>query len=90
MVTSKTAREKQTPSRFLIAPNRKESDAFVCDLTPEHVLAELAEIAFADPEAANAPPVKTADKLRALEMLYKHLGLGEKACDEGVIIVDEE
>ena len=41
----------------------------MCDLTPEHVLAELAEIAFADPEAANAPPVKTADKLRALEML---------------------
>ena len=60
----------------------------MCDLTPEHVLAELAEIAFADPAAEAAPPVKTADKLRALEMLYKHLG--EKACDEGVIIVDEE
>ncbi|MDY2695134.1 hypothetical protein [Gemmiger sp.] len=71
-------------------PTQKESDAFVCDLTPEHVLAELAEIAFADPAAEAAPPVKTADKLRALEMLYKHLGLGEKACDEGVIIVDEE
>ena len=54
----------------------------MCDLTPEHVLAELAEIAFADPEAANAPPVKTADKLRALEMLYKHLGLGDGAKDE--------
>ena len=62
----------------------------MCDLTPEHVLAELAEIAFADPAAEAAPPVKTADKLRALEMLYKHLSLGEKACDEGVIIVDEE
>ena len=50
----------------------------MCDLTPEHVLAELAEIAFADPAAEAAPPVKTADKLRALEMLYKHLGLYEE------------
>ena len=62
----------------------------MCDLTPEHVLAELAEIAFADPAAEAAPPVKTADKLRALEMLYKHLGLGEGAKAEGVVIVDSE
>ena len=62
----------------------------MCDLTPEHVLAELAEIAFADPEAANAPPVKTADKLRALEMLYKYLGLGDKGGGvDQVVIVDD-
>lgn len=35
------------------------------------------------------PPVKVADKLRALEMLYKHLGLGDGAREEGVVIVDE-
>lgn len=61
----------------------------MCDLTPEHVLAELAEIAFADPAAEAAPPVKTADKLRALEMLYKHLGLGDGGGEEGVVIVDD-
>lgn len=31
-----------------------------------------------------------ADKLRALEMLYKHLGLGDGAKTEGVVIVDSE
>ena len=35
-------------------------------------------------------PVKVADKLRALEMLYKHLGLGDGAKTEGVVIVDSE
>ena len=34
-------------------------------------------------------PEQVADKLRALEMLYKHLGLGDGAKDEGVVIVDE-
>ena len=34
--------------------------------------------------------VKVADKLRALEMLYKHLGLGDGAKTEGVVIVDSE
>ena len=60
-------------------------------VTEENVIAELAGIAFDDgcDDGCNLV-VKTADKLRALEMLYKHLGLGEKACDEGVIIVDEE
>ena len=39
----------------------------MCELTPEHVLAELAEIAFAVPGEEGGLPVKTADKLRALE-----------------------
>ena len=34
-------------------------------------------------------PVKAADKLRALELLYKHLGLGDGQTTEGVVIVDE-
>ena len=33
--------------------------------------------------------VKVADKLRALELLYKHLGLGDGQTDEGVTIIDE-
>ena len=53
-------------------------------------LDELAEIAFAVPGEEGGLPVKVADKLRALEMLYKHLGLGDGAKTEGVVIVDSE
>lgn len=60
------------------------------ELTPDHVLGELAAIAFADPGTEwSGQPIKVADKLRALEMLYKHLGLGDGQTTEGVIIVDE-
>lgn len=59
------------------------------EIKPEQVLDELAEIAFADPGGEGAPPVKVADKLRALEMLYRHLGLGEGGGDAGVVIVDD-
>ena len=56
----------------------------------ERVLAELAEIAFADLGAEPAPPVKVGDKLRALELIYKYLGLGDgAAAEEPVVIVDE-
>ena len=60
----------------------------MCEINEEHVLDELAEIAFAPGEEGGLP-VKVADKLRALEMLYKHLGLGDGAKDAGVVIVDE-
>ena len=51
---------------------------------------ELAEIAFADLGAEPAPPVKVGDKLRALELIYKYLGLGDgAAAEEPVMIVDE-
>ena len=60
------------------------------ELTPEHVLGELAAIAFADPSTERGgQAIKVADKLRALELLYKHLGLGDGPTAEGVIIVDE-
>lgn len=59
----------------------------VCELTPEHVLGELAAIAFAEPGAGNGA-VKVADKLRALEMLYRHLQ-GDSEGGEGVVIIDE-
>ncbi len=60
-------------------------------VTEENVIAELAGIAFDDGcnDGCNLV-VKTADKLRALEMLYKYLGLGEKSSAmEGVVIVDD-
>ena len=60
------------------------------ELTPEHVLGELAAIAFAEPGAERGgQTIKVADKLRALELLYKHLGLGDGQTTEGVVIVDE-
>lgn len=49
----------------------------MCEIDADHVLDELAEIAFAVPGEEGGLPVKVADKLRALEMLYKHLGLGD-------------
>ena len=59
-------------------------------ITAERVLAELAELAFADLGADPAPPVKVGDKLRALELIYKYLGLGDgAAAEEPVVIVDE-
>ncbi len=58
------------------------------EITPEQVLGELALIAFADLRSGDLP-VKAADKLRALEMIYRYLGMGEGAgSDEGVIILD--
>lgn len=58
------------------------------EITPEQVLGELALVAFADLRSGDLP-VKAADKLRALEMIYRYLGMGEGAgSDEGVIILD--
>lgn len=42
----------------------------MCEIDADHVLDELAEIAFAVPGEEGGLPVKVADKLRALEMLY--------------------
>ena len=45
---------------------------------------------LADLGAEPAPPVKVGDKLRALELIYKYLGLGDgAAAEEPVVIVDE-
>lgn len=65
-------------------------EARLQQITPDHVLEELAGIAFADLTAEPPPPIKVADKLRALEMIYKYLGMGDgAAADEGVTLVDE-
>ena len=56
-------------------------------VTEENVIAELAGIAFDD--GCNLV-VKTADKLRALEMLYKYLGLGDRGGGvDKVVIIDD-
>lgn len=60
------------------------------EVTPERVLRELADIAFADLAADDAPPIKMADKLRALELIYKHLGMSDRLNEtEQVVLVDE-
>ena len=70
--------------------NRKGGMPQVPELTPEQVWGELSAIAFAEPGAERGgQSIKIADKLRALELLYKHLGLGEGHTAEGVVIVDE-
>lgn len=77
-------------NNYLRGPPAKESGDALEKITAERVLAELAEIAFADLGAEPAPPVKVGDKLRALELIYKYLGLGEgAAAEEPVVIVDE-
>ena len=58
-------------------------------INEQRVLVELADIAFADLREGELP-VKAGDKLRALELIYKYLGMGEgEGGDEGVVIVDE-
>jgi len=60
-------------------------------VTEENVIAELAGIAFDDGcNDGCGLVVKTADKLRALEMLYKYLGLGARGGGgDKVVIVDD-
>ncbi len=47
-------------------------------ITGEKVLRELGTIAFAKPDDGG-PEVKTAEKMKALELIGKHLGLFEGA-----------
>ena len=51
-------------------------------ITAERVLEALADIAF---DAGG--DTKTADRLRALEMLYRHLHLGDDAGPDPAVIV---
>ena len=88
MVASKLV-EGQRPGHGFLFCNFAGRWAEIEQVTEENVIAELAGIAFATPGEEGGLPVKVADKLRALEMLYKHLGLGDGAREEGVVIVDE-
>ena len=89
MVASKLVRGTKSSREFFYTHLYPKGGMLLCEINEEHVLDELAEIAFATPGEEGGLPVKVADKLRALEMLYKHLGLGDGAKDEGVVIVDE-
>ena len=60
-------------------------------VTEENVIADLAGIAFDNGcNDGCGLVVKTADKLRALELLYKYLGLGDRGSGvDKVVIVDD-
>lgn len=50
----------------------------MCEINEEHVLDELAEIAFATPGEEGGLPVKVADKLRALGDAVQASGSGRR------------
>lgn len=90
MVASKLV-EGQRPGHGFLLCNFAGRWAEIEQVTEENVIAELAGIAFDDgcDDGCNLV-VKTADKLRALELLYKYLGLGDKGGGlDQVVIVDD-
>ena len=52
----------------------------MADINEENVITALAEIAFGEE--------RCGDRLRALELLYKYLHLGERETSEGVVLID--
>ena len=60
---------------------QREAAAERCKVSTDWVLSQIAEI-------AQDEEVKTADRLKALELLGKHLGLWEKRQDEGANVVN--
>lgn len=69
---------KTIASRLLRTPGIRE--ALAMELTkpsPTRVIAELQAVAFAEGSDENGSGTKLASKLRALELLGKHLGLFE-------------
>lgn len=62
------------------------------EITQDMVVTELGRVAFADANDSSESDLKYSNKLRALEMLGKHLGIferSEKTTDEGVQIIDD-
>lgn len=62
------------------------------EITQDKVLTEIGKVAFASADDSQESSLKYSNKLRALEMLGKHLGIferHEKASDEGVQIIDD-
>ncbi len=88
-----------TASRLLAAPEiRAAYDRAVAQqaerlgIRSDEVVGELKSIAFAQGSDASGADVKLASKLRALELLGKHLGLFEgagKAAEESVRILED-
>jgi len=62
------------------------------EITQDMVVAELGKVAFAPAKDFSESELKYSNKLKALEMLAKHLGLfdrAEKSLSEGVQIIDD-
>ena len=62
-----------------------------CSAKQDDVLRELATVAFGDASDESGAKVKMTSKLRALELLGKHLGIFEKETEEQptAVIVDD-
>lgn len=56
---------------------RTQQEAAQCSLRREQVLEGLCQVAFAEASDATGSEVKVAGKLKALELLGRHLGLFE-------------
>ena len=54
-----------------------ETEKTACQLRREQVIEELKAVAFAPASDASGAELKVAQKLKALELLGKHLGLFE-------------
>ena len=82
-----------TAYRFLRSPAVRE--ALARELTkpsPARVIAELQAVAFAEGSDENGSATKLASKLRALELLGKHLGLFDPSAQtppEPVTIIED-
>ncbi len=62
------------------------------EITQDRVLSELGKVAFSDADDGSESSLKYSNKLKALEMLGKHLGIFDrmdKASTEGVQIIDD-
>lgn len=80
---------KNRGGRASAPPPRAVGGCLLRELDAQRVLDELAGIAFAVPGEEGGVPIKTADKLRALELLYKHLCLDAGSAQEPVTVVDD-
>jgi phage terminase small subunit len=84
---------RTTAYRFLRSPAVRE--ALARELTkpsPARVIAELQAVAFAEGSDENGSATKLASKLRALELLGKHLGLFDPSAQtppEPVTIIED-
>lgn len=61
-------------------------------ITQDRVISELGKVAFSDADDGSESSLKYTNKLKALEMLGKHLGIFDrmdKAPNEGVQIIDD-
>lgn len=60
----------------------------MCEINADHVLGERPR-SPSPSGGEGGPRSRWPTSCAALEMLYKHLGLGDGAREEGVVIVDE-